>query len=170
MPDVRQLMTGAARARAGARAPEVMILGLLVLSCGVHGCGLCRVACDEADGECAGLTPEEFDGFDEALAQWRQRAAEREEPCDEPFPFTVVGECAEQGRRFLYEGGGFTSQALIYDADSGEFLGYVTYSDLIDPVCLGRGYWPRLVGCPDGVVTEVLCGTALSVGDERGFP
>jgi len=130
----------------------------------------CRLACDEQNARCAGLSPEELGGFDEALGQWRQRAADREQACDKRFPLMVVGECSADARRVLFEHGGFTGRALIYDADTGEFVGYLTYSDVIDCACQGRKYWPRLEHCSDGAVTEVLCGATLSVGDELTFP
>ena len=52
------------------------------------------------------------------------------------------------------------------EAETAEFIGLATTSDIVSPPCNGRGYWPEPIECADAIVTEVLLGTLLEEDDD----
>lgn len=130
-------------------------------------CNPCRSQCELCGAVCPEQDLSEFPGFDAARVGLAARIVQWN--CDWHFPFAAAGECSD-GRLFLYENGGFVSQANFYDAETRAFLGLTTQTDCIDTLCEGHGYWPSPIACAGATVVEVLCGTLTAVGDELLLP
>lgn len=120
----------------------------------------CRSQCELA-GRCEEIPLESFMTFAETASDWSGICASSFG--DGAFPFVIEGSCAD-GKRVLATGGGFTTERRYFD-DSGRFVALTTSTDVIDPVCKGKGYWPERVQCDRGKVTLVHCGTIYEVGD-----
>ena len=121
--------------------------------------GPCRSQCELAAGGCVERPLEDFEDLDGTIELWSQVCS----GVDAPFPFVVSGACAD-GKFVVMTGGGYTVEHRYFD-DEGSFVALTTGTDVIDPVCMGQGYWPERVACEEGVVTEVHCGTNYKVGD-----
>lgn len=134
-------------------------------ACGC-GCGAapdyprrCRAQCEFAAGSCEAQRFEDYPDFDTTRASWLNAV--------NGFEGLVAGECANQGRRFLYTANGTTSEARLFGAD-GSFLGLGTSTDTIERTCWGQSYWPEPPRCEAATVTEVL---NVGLGfDEVGEP
>ena len=83
----------------------------------------------------------------------------------------VVGICGSDGPRFTVRFiGPFAWQYDYFDASTGAFKARTVGQADVPPFlpCVVSGtYWPRLISCPDPVVTEVIGGTRWQVGDDR---
>ncbi len=141
---------------------------LLIYILLVAGCDQCRSQCELAAGDCVERDISEFPDYDAALADLR--AAVGGQNCEAAFPFAVAGSCGSGRFLFLYSGGGFTTLAQYYEPLTRRFIALTTTTDVIDPVCLGRGFWPFLIDCPGAIVTEVICGSRFDAGDEVDLP
>lgn len=107
----------------------------------------CRSVCELAAGECRAQRFEDFPDFDSTRASWSSSVNGSEA--------LVAGECANQGRRFLYTANGTTSESRVFSA-GGTFLGLGTSTDDIEMTCWGQGYWPEPARCEAATVSEVL--------------
>jgi hypothetical protein len=91
--------------------------------------------------------------------------------CDSPgsdLHTICTGECAS-GNLFIYRGYSLHGTIDFYDPVSEQFLGRTLQGDFVIPPCCAIWYWPRRVECVEPVVTEVLCGTRIEVGDTLYF-
>ena len=88
--------------------------------------------------------------------------------CEPEIELVAAGECP--GSLFLFDGtGGFVVQISFYDPSTRAFVSLITQTDCIDCLCGGQSYWPTLSDCSVGTVSEVICGTSVTVGDELEF-
>lgn len=142
-------------------------LFLSAASCSLAPNDACRSQCELAAGSCEEIPIEEFAEFDEELATWRAQTGGLN--CEDAFPFVVVGECAD-GKKFLFNGGGFTALVQYYSAEDDTFVGLETQTDVVMPPCNGKGFWPEPVACEEPTVTEVVCGTLYDVGEVVSLP
>ena len=106
----------------------------------------CRAQC-ERGVDCPDLRFEDFPDYDATWQFWAGSASS-----------VVAGECANDGRRFIYSSTTATVEARVFSAD-GQFLGLGTATDVISPGCWGETYWPEPAHCESPTVTEVLSGT-----------
>jgi hypothetical protein len=107
----------------------------------------CRDQCELAAGECTELRFWDYPDFDSTRDSWLNGVGD--------FEGLVAGDCANQGRRFLYTANGTTSEARVFSAE-GLFLGLGTSTDDVEMTCWGQGYWPEPARCEAATVTEVL--------------
>lgn len=136
----------------------------------------CRSQCELAAGECAERPLSEFANYQTTLEEWRARTAELS--CEDEFTFVAAGNC--EGPNFgdlpptiflfLHDHGPYVSRTHYFDADTQRFLSLTTTTDVIDPACQGKGYWPLNIECTNAVVTEVLCGSAVEVEGAISLP
>ena len=111
---------------------------------------------------------EEYEDSSTTREQWLAELAEL--GCDDVFPSVVVGECSNNSAIFLSRSDGVTSLTHYFSPDTEGFISLTSVSDSINLSCLGVGYWPEHLECNDAVITEVLCGTQLEVGDTFDLP
>ncbi len=142
------------------------ILSLIGLT--ATACDPCLSQCELALDICLEKAFEEFDDFSTTRERWLGELSEF--GCDDSIPFLVAGECSSHSGLFLFRGGGFTTMTHYFDPDTEQFISLTTGTDVIGPICLGVGYWPEHLECSNAVVTEVLCGTQIEVGDSFGLP
>ena len=119
----------------------------------------CLSQCELA-GSCDVRAFEDFP--DLADARMAQQVA-----CEGGALWAFEGVCSA-GTVVLRTGNGFTSEGLFFDPNTGAFLGLTTTTDVGDPVCQGKSYWPQLVPCTAPTVTVVGCGTSFEVGESGG--
>ena len=112
----------------------------------------CRSQCELASGECKEPT---FDAVPDYVAT--KQAWDDDLTCGISVLRHLEGTC-DSGLQFLYHHTGHTSEVRYFD-DSGAFVGLATGTDVIDPECQGRSYWPEPVLCGQPQVTQVRCGT-----------
>jgi hypothetical protein len=140
----------------------VLIVALLV---SVAGGGCCRLNANDVrvyldeygDGE-------NFHEYDEVLAQWRESAS-NDPSCSGSKACMYAANCSDRLINLLSSSDGFCGTELYFDAHTGDFIALETWSDYKDIWCYGEHYWPREVERSDCVVTEVICGDRVSVGD-----
>jgi len=94
--------------------------------------------------------------YDEVRAKWLAE-------CSPPggranSPIVSGASCSPSGRRFLQINHGKGMERRYFDAH-GAFVGVLTESDHIDPVCEGLREWPKHTSCDVQVAAEVLCGS-----------
>lgn len=123
----------------------------------------CLSQCELCAGACTEKGIAEFPNFADAREVMVDRFSALR--CDGSFPYAAAGECAD-GQVFLTEFGGFVSETRFYGAQTGAFVGLITGTDCIDPVCRGKGYWPEPQRCDGATITEVFCGTLAAVGEQ----
>ncbi len=129
----------------------------------------CRSQCELAAGGCEEQPIEDFEDFATTAEAWREELEDLT-PTDtngdgnQDLPFVYAGQCAD-GTLFLYRGTGFTVLIHFFDAESEEFVALRTGTDVVDPVCSGRGYWPERVECENATVTEAIVGAGFAAGD-----
>jgi len=105
--------------------------------------------------------------YDTMLARWRAESPSG--PEEEDWLARVAGSCGDGGTVFLHSHTPLGGSTTFYDAETGEAVGFVGLSyDFRPPPCFGTAYWPAKIECQDQVVTEVISGTALEVGDRLG--
>jgi hypothetical protein len=143
-------------------SPPLLLAALLLAGCAddpcVSQCELAAGSCDET------RAPSDYPDRDSTAAAWTAAVVS----CDQPLPYVVAGDCSGGGT-FLLRGGGFTSEARVFDP-TGSFVALSTQTDVIDPTCDGRGYWPQPPACDGATVSEVLCGTLFEVGQAVALP
>ena len=76
-----------------------------------------------------------------------------------------AGTCNRGKLRFVVRADGYTSEYLFFDPETDEFIAITSRVDTMTLRCHGRHYWPRRVRGSNGVVTEVIRGTQVKVGD-----
>lgn len=143
------------------------VLPALVVSVSVAfaGSGCCRLEADrvqvclDSNGD-----GERIHNYNDLLVIWRERATTDQIGQDSRYT-RYVATCSERGINVLVDNDGFCGMELLFDARTGEFIALETWSDYIDMWCHGKHYWPRKVDRSDCVVTEVICGDRVSVGD-----
>lgn len=74
-----------------------------------------------------------------------------------------MGVCAD-GKKLTYYSGGTSLFMRFFDAD-GMFIGMEYRSEGEKPGICGPRYWPNKIDCQMPKVTEVVCGSRLSVND-----
>lgn len=126
-------------------------------------CDPCLSQCDLELGICLDRTLDEYQDFSTTREQWL--AEQSELGCDTSFSVLVAGECLNDPALFLSRSDGVTSLTHYFKHEEGEFISLTTGSDTIGPICLGVGYWPEHLMCENAVITEVVCGSHLDVGD-----
>jgi hypothetical protein len=82
--------------------------------------------------------------------------------------FAIAGTCSD-GTRFVRVGNGTTNELRYFD-QSGAFLGLTTGTDVAEPTCEGRSYWPDTVVCNEATVTTVFCGDVWGEGEAIDLP
>lgn len=97
--------------------------------------------------------------YDEVRAKWLAE-------CPPPgarhnFPIVSGAGCSPSGRRFLQIHRGLGMERRYFD-EHGVFVGVLTESDYIDPVCEGLREWPQHTSCDVQVAAEVFCGSSAS--------
>lgn len=97
--------------------------------------------------------------YDEVRAKWLAE-------CSAPgtrtnFPIVSTASCSPSGRRFLQINHGLGMERRYFD-EHGAFVGLLTESDYIDPVCEGLREWPKHTSCDVQVAADVLCGSSAS--------
>src|SRR5262249_43860096 len=117
----------------------------------------CLAQCELAAGSCSEKPLESFGDLTAGRAEYQGR-------CNSHVGFGYEAEC-EQGTIVLQSGNGHTSEARYYDPQSGKFLGLSTMTDVINPPCQGKGYWPAAVPCAAPTISKVLCGLGFTPGD-----
>ncbi len=134
----------------------------------------CVSQCEPGPRVCLGSI-DIFEPFDATRQSWHEELNGL--PMDDvdhdgraEFPLLIAGTCEGGSVLFLFMSGGLTFELRYYYAGSREFFGMISMTDGIDEVCQGSSYWPRVIECLDGVVTEVLMGTFYDVGDSIVFP
>jgi hypothetical protein len=68
----------------------------------------------------------------------------------------TTGTCNDGSARFLALGDGYVGWSAYYAADTGRLIAVMTHSDMIEPPCGGRHYWPRDYDRGEMFRTEVL--------------
>ena len=95
---------------------------------------------------------EQFYAYGTLLAKWRGIASDE--------GALEAGTTDDGDVLFLSRFDGFTGETLFYEGKSGEFLGLITFSDAIDPLCYGERFWPAhwpyRAWLDNRVVTEVI--------------
>ncbi len=134
----------------------------------------CRSQCELASGGCTEQPIESFTDFETTKDAWEAEldvipGADFDGDGVQDIPFIYAGEC-ENSTLFLYRGTGFSVLVHFFDADSHEFIGLRTQTDVGDPVCQGKGFWPRRVTCDNPTATQAVLGGQYSVGDPVVLP
>jgi hypothetical protein len=106
----------------------------------------------EIQGYCSELPLSPLQDFESTLAVWREK------PCSW---FRVEGSCASGGK-VLYSGTGLSIERRFFDSE-GRFEALQTGTDATPPGC-GRP-WPNPISCGEAVISQVICGTRLQVGE-----
>ena len=106
--------------------------------------------------------------YETTLANWRAEIPSS--PEDEEWRTRVAGSCGDGRTVFLHLHTGLGASTTLYDAETGEAVGFVGLSyDFQLPPCYSTTYWPAKIECPDQIVTEVISGPAFEVGDRLGW-
>ena len=103
-----------------------------------------------------------FPDYEAALEQWKATA------CENPGMFDAVGLC--DGLRFIKSAGGYTGTISYYDAQTGEYVGGASWTDVASGPCGGRTYHVQKVECENGtaISLDLLCGGSSAWGGQSG--
>jgi hypothetical protein len=97
--------------------------------------------------------------YDEVRAKWLAECSPPGRPSN--YPIVSGAACSPSGRRFLQINHGKGMERRYFD-EHGAFVGVLTESDYIDPVCEGLREWPKHTSCDVQVQPETLCGSTGS--------
>lgn len=155
----------------------MLIGGLMIFMAGCPQIAVddpCRSQCELGSGECEERPIEDFEDFDATAETWREdfegsQGADTDGDGDQDIPFVYAGECAD-GTLFLFRGNGFTVEIHFFDAETEEFIALRTGTDVVDPVCFGKSYWPVRVECEGPILTEEIVGGGFEPGDPVPLP
>ncbi len=121
----------------------------------------CRSQCELA-GSCEERSFDDYPGHDDTLVEWGL-------PGDcAGLVFALAGTCSD-GTRFVRIGNGSVNELRYFD-ESGAFVGLTTSTDVAEPICQGRSYWPEAIVCNDATVRTVYCGDTWAEGQSIDVP